>query len=71
MKLRSILAMVALSIGSLAATAHAQQSVTLHPVQWGYYGYDDHEDHEQREYNSGYRMDHILEWKMPATDADS
>lgn len=51
MKLRSILALAALSLGSVAATAHAQQSATLQTVQWGY-SYD---NHEQREYDSGYR----------------
>jgi hypothetical protein len=52
MKLRTMLAMAVLSLGSLAGSAHAQQRAILQPVQWGYYGYD---DHEQREYNSGYR----------------
>lgn len=52
MKLRLILAMVVLSLGSLVGTAHAQQRAILQPAQWGNYGA---EDHEQREFNSGYK----------------
>jgi hypothetical protein len=52
MKLRSILATAFLSLGSLAATAHAQQSATLQPVQ---YAYDHYDRHEQHEYDSGYK----------------
>ena len=52
MKFRSILTMAVLSLGSLAASAYAQQNAAPQRVQLVYANYD---GHEQREYNHGYK----------------